>query len=545
MSARHTISAKKLASVLTATPSPSRLSPHLIVMALVFVGSMVVGYLLLPDDNERIAMLERDGHDSQALEILEQRFAAGDRKQRTLFQLQSLYEEKGDIARATRTLELLAAARPRDANLQRHLAELYRSTQDEPGYIRMLESRLAARFSRPICRELIGRYRGAGDFAAEQRTLNYCRARGYRRTDDIIRLAHLTATDGNTSEAASLLRSVDDRRQLRVDSDRLMLFVALVEEGAAEEAKRRAARWFKGSKDDALVLQMIDTLAASGRHELGVDLAREVGRPGDSISLAIAELMLDRDEIDAARTYLAGWLEHARLRESELTQRALRAALDAEDPSLALKAARGYGLARLQQEDLVSLAEALSAIDQTEEFREVRALIAPGSIEDNLLLAAAVEVEQGKPEPARQLLSRVQVKALDDWRLTLWARLMTSTGRKETAQQTLRDIAAEVHNDDLAPAPAPNPPVEALEPTSPTQAAPAAQPSIIPSVPSVDARSKEPGRHLGQPQAGRKIMRRGRHRATPRRSRWRRAPPLRSAPLRSPTAPSVAFPSPG
>ena len=51
---------------------PSWLRPHLLIMAVVFAGALGVGYLLLPDDNERIAMLERDGHDRQALEILEQ-----------------------------------------------------------------------------------------------------------------------------------------------------------------------------------------------------------------------------------------------------------------------------------------------------------------------------------------------------------------------------------------------------------------------------------------------------------------------------------------
>ena len=419
-------------------------SPHFVVMTLAFTGALVVGYLLLPDDNERIASLERDGHVRQALDLLESRFAAGDRSQRTLFQLQGLYQNKGDITRAREMLETLATARPRDANVQRHLSELYRMTQDEPGYIRSLEKRLLGRYSQPVCKELIGLYRGAGDFEAEARTLGTCRAKGYRRTDDMIRLAHLTGVDGNYAEAAILLRSVDDRRQLRIDSDRLMLFTALLEAGAADEAKRRAARWFKGSKDDSLVLQIIDTLAADNRHALAIELAREVSRPGDSVALAVAELMLDRDETIAARNYLRDWLAVARLTEHELAQRAIRAALDAEDPMLAYQAATTFGPERLLQEDVVALAEALSAIEQTAAFQSIRSLIAPGSIQENLLLAAAVEVDEGQPEPARQLLSRVQAKALDDWRLALWARLMASTGRGATAQQTLREIAAEV-----------------------------------------------------------------------------------------------------
>lgn len=430
---------------------PSWLAPHAVVMGLAFLGALVIGYLLLPGENERIAMLERDGHDAKALQILEHRFAAGDRDVRSLFQLQSLYEQKGDLVRARQMLDLLADARPRDPTVQRQVSEFYRITQDEPAYVKSLEQRLANRFSQPICKELIGLYRRAGKFDLEQRTIMSCSNRGYRRTDDIVRLARLIAVDGRLPEAAALLRSVDDKRRLTEDADRLMLFAALLDAGAATEAKQRAARWFKGSKDEGFVLQIIDNLAADNRHELAIDLAREVGRPGDSISLAVGELMLDREQIIPAQSYLRGWLEVAKIGDEEVAQRVLRAALDAEDPMLAYRAGEIFGLRRMPQEDLVALAEALSAINQQSAFQAVRELIAPGSLKENLLLAAAVEFEKGKAEPARQLLSRIEVKALDEWRLALWARLMTSTGRRATAQQTLKEIQAEVRSGNRRP----------------------------------------------------------------------------------------------
>lgn len=521
-------------------------------MMLAFTGALVVGYLLLPDDNERIAMLERDGHVRQALDLLENRFAGGDRSQRTLFQLQSLYQDKGDIGRARTMLELLAAARPRDANVQRHLSELYRTIQDEAGYLRTLEMRLESRYSQPVCKELIGLYRGAANFEAEMRTLNTCRGKGYRRTDDMIRFAHLTAVDGNFAEAASLLRSVDDRRLLRVDSDRMMLFTALLEADAAEEAKRRAARWFKGSKDDSLVLQIIDTLAADNRHTLAIELAREVGKPGDSITLAVAELMLDRDETEAARSTLREWLTRARLTDPELAQRAVRAALDAEDPMLAYQMAQAFGPDRLLQDDLVTLAEALSAVDQTAAFQAVLSLITPGAIRENLLLAAAVEVDEGKPEPARQLLSRIQVKALDDWRLALWARLMASTGRGATAQQTLRDIAAEVteSGDRAAPTVVDSPPA-ALPPTARSgsggQAAAPASPAPRPVRPPANVKRTPFQASPAGPYAPPKLIRRNRLDAAgqaPRRSRLKRPQPPAALPKTAPKGPAFPFPLP-
>ncbi|MBS0243573.1 MAG: hypothetical protein JSS20_15460, partial [Proteobacteria bacterium] len=125
-------------------------------------------------------------------------------------------------------------------------------------------------------------------------------------------------------------------------------------------------------------------------------------------------------------------------------ERMIRASLDAEDPLLAYQAAEIFGLKRLPQEDLVALAEALSAVEQADAFHAVQENLTATVMKDNPLLAAAIEFEQGKEEPARQLLSRIQVKALEDWRLALWARLMASTGRRATADQTLREIADEV-----------------------------------------------------------------------------------------------------
>ena len=188
---------------------------------------------------------------------------------------------------------------------------------------------------------------------------------------------------------------------------------------------------------------MIDNLAREKRHDLAITLARETGAPGDSVSLAVAELMLDREEIEAARSYLKGWLDTAKIRDPDLVQRFVAAALDAEDPELAFRGAESFGLKRLSQGELVPLAEALSAIGAVALFQQVREAIDPSMLKDNPLLAAAIEVDRGAPEPARQLLSRVQVDNLDEWRLALWARLMESTGRRANTGEALRSIGVQ------------------------------------------------------------------------------------------------------
>ena len=70
--------------------APAWLKPHILVMGAVFAGALAVGYLVLPGDGERIAALERDGRNRQALQILEQRFAQGDRSHRPRFGMNGL-----------------------------------------------------------------------------------------------------------------------------------------------------------------------------------------------------------------------------------------------------------------------------------------------------------------------------------------------------------------------------------------------------------------------------------------------------------------------
>ena len=478
--------------------APAWLKPHILVMGAVFAGALAVGYMVLPGDGERIAALERDGKNAEALRILESRFVQGDRNQRTLFQLQRLYEQAGDLQRARQTLEMLAELRPKDPQVQRQLAQFYKLTQNEPGYIAALKNQLETRYSEPLCKELIGIHRRNGDFVEEQKSMTDCRRKGYRRPDDIIRLAYLVAADGDLTQASTLLRSVDDRRRLKVDRDRLLFFTALLEAGQAEEAQKRALRWLKGSRDDALVLLLIDNLAKEKRHDLAITLARETGAPGDSVSLAVAELMLDRDESVAARSYLKGWLDAAKMSDADLAQRFISAALDAEDPELAFLGATSFGLNRLGQGELVPLAEALSAVGDVAMFQQVRDAIDPSMLHDNPLLAATIAADRGAPEQARQLLSRVQVDGLDEWRLALWARLMEQTGRRAAAGDALRPTGLPLPGPAVLPPQrtiprykAPNksrylhkraPPPKAVQ-AAPQQPVPAPQPKTIPGFP--------------------------------------------------------------
>ena len=418
----------------------SRFAPsHTIVLALIFIGAMAVGWAVLPGEDERIEALERDGQTSRALALLQSRYDRGDRRQRTLVSLRRFYDYYGDSEKSLLLLEQLAAQRPRDLYLQRQLAQFYRQVEDEPNQIRVLKAQLVIRFSEPVCQRLIGLLRRAGDFAAEQVALNDCRANGYKRQEDLERLAFLFAADGNLGEAAQILKAVDDRRWLRGSRERLLLFDALIATKLPEDALRRGIRWYKGQPDEDFALEMISRLVAAERNDLGFKMAKDVGKPGDAVTLAAGEILVDQVQYEAARFFLSGWLQQAGDLSSETATRFVTAAIDAEDAPLALTAAETVGLRRFRPTLLVQLAEALLAAGKMQDFDKVRTVLPVENQSESGLVRAGIELREGHMDAARSVLASLTVDPADERRVALRAQLTAQAGRAVSTAPLVRE----------------------------------------------------------------------------------------------------------
>lgn len=399
------------------------ISDHALVMAVLFGSAVVVASYLLPGDNERVAMLERDGKAREARIVLEAAYNAGDRRQQRLFQLQGLYEAAGDVGAARRMLEELAAARPRDFALQRQLAQFYRNVQDQPAQIRALLGLIDLRYSEAACRDVVGILRLRGDYAGERSALLKCREKGYRRAEDMIRLASLLAADGNARDAIALLKAADDLRRLGSDRQKLQLFELLLESNQPREAQRRAIRWVRANRDDQFALTFIRALAAVKRHDLGIELAREVSVPGDPVFLAIPELLADQGLTAAAQDLLRGLFEKSLTLDASQVNRFIKLALEVGAPQIAFAGAQRAGFVRLERDvalDLVQSLEASGAEAERDLIRKVLQLEArppqPGVAE--LPTGRLTKSETSVPWlPARP-------DRLAAWRADLWKRLM-------------------------------------------------------------------------------------------------------------------------
>lgn len=421
------------------------LRPDRLIMAILFAGALVAGWALLPGENERVAMLERDGHSREALAILEQQVEAGDRRYRTLHQILALYENEGNLPKAQTTLEAMVQERPRDAALKRRLAQFYKHTQKDEAYIATLHDMIALRYSETVCRELIGRLRFKGDSAGEQAALQKCRQKGYRRPEDLSRLAELSAVDGDATQAASLLKSIDDLKRLKTTRERYQLLQLLLEQDQPREAERRALRWIRSARDDAMAIGLIDIIARSKYPGSAIEVAKDAGSPGDSISLTIAERLIEKTQNGAALLYLRGWMERAKDVSMETAVRFVDAAVSAGDARIAYQGARQFGLQILPASTQLALADALSRAGAKTDSADVRAVMSdarPALSNDPAGFAPVNGPVQkgpgaagGKPvaDSAGKLRQVVLVDPLDAWRRSLYASMSNDAAKRMQA----------------------------------------------------------------------------------------------------------------
>lgn len=434
---------------LVATSAERLVRPHRIVMFCVYLSAAVAGWSLLPGDSERVAMLERDGHFREALTILENRYHGGDKSYRTISRLQSLYEDQGDVQKSGVMLAEMAGQRRRDANVQQRLAAYEKTIQNEDGYIGALKAQLAERYSDAACRDLSARLRLKGNFEEELATLQSCRQAGFRRLDDMLRLASLLAASGDAGQAVALLRSIDDVKRLKGQTERFQLIELLLDQGQPKDAVRRALRWVRAEKTEtAFAVGIVDIFARSKFPDSAIEFAKAAGSPGDSVSLTVAERLLEQSQTVPAQLYLRGWLANASFEDRDTAIRFTGAALAAGDPETAFAGARRFGLELLPSTELFRLAEALDNADLIGDAAEVRDTAARVRLNPAKLPDAGTGPDHPQPQAGSSLgagtpntaLSpppprRVLIDNLEKWRKVLASRMSEDAEKRLQAQQ--------------------------------------------------------------------------------------------------------------
>jgi tetratricopeptide (TPR) repeat protein len=216
---------------------------HIALMVCLAAAALIAGVAMVPGEREQWTMLVRDGHNQQALKILQARYRAGVRDLDAVIHLYKLYIGFAQIEPATRVLEEFVAGHPGNAEVVAMLAKHYGDIQDGEAETATLERLFELSPSVPTASELLSRYRLAGAFGREEKLLRSLLAKQLISANDAERLGLMLAARGDLYGAREALARFDQIANPERSLGRFVLFDVLVATGDKSAALAKAASW--------------------------------------------------------------------------------------------------------------------------------------------------------------------------------------------------------------------------------------------------------------------------------------------------------------
>ena len=112
---------------------------HIIATGVVAIFALASGFLLIPRQDEYVAMLTRDGRYEEASRMLLSMRGAGDRRPQVLMQMLVLRIKLGDIPGALEAIEAVLAVQPGDRRAQEIMADLLLQSGRLDEYLRVTD----------------------------------------------------------------------------------------------------------------------------------------------------------------------------------------------------------------------------------------------------------------------------------------------------------------------------------------------------------------------------------------------------------------------
>lgn len=288
------------------TPSVRR---HIIVTGVIAIFALAGGFLLIPRQDEYVAMLTRDGRYEEASRMLLSLRAAGDRRPQVLMQMLVLRIKLGDIPGALEAVEAVLAVRPGDPQAQEIMADLLLQSGQLDEYLRVTDRLVRSHPDPDRLSRLLALYRHHGRYDAELELLQTFAGSRYLSVPDYERLGALLSARGDWEGAKRWLRLVDRRAPAGETSSRLRLLHVLLRSGRVEEAQRLAETWLTKWQNPYLAGRLIIRLAQAGAVRSAVALAHVCAERMPEAALQVAGVLTESAHPEIARELLARWID--------------------------------------------------------------------------------------------------------------------------------------------------------------------------------------------------------------------------------------------
>ena len=240
--------------------------PNFLLLVVLVVGALGVSWLLIPRQEELALIQYKSAQYEEARLAYEEQIAAGDYSAAVVAPLADIYLFYGEPEAAIRIVERFVAQRPADVGALRLLAKYSRDAQQWDGYRHALERIVALAPEEQPVRDLLARYRIAGDHARVRDMLALLVERRYATGPDYEALAQLQAAQGNYAAAVVTLQEQFELLPDTMTVTAIQLWTSLLLDiDDIDGALARARQWLERNPDAGSTLQLVYLLSGRGQ----------------------------------------------------------------------------------------------------------------------------------------------------------------------------------------------------------------------------------------------------------------------------------------
>ncbi len=397
---------------------------RLVVTSFIAILSLVGGFLLVPRQDEYVAMLARDGHYQQALDMLFSMHEVGDRRPEMLMQELVLRTKLGDIAGGLEAAEAFLAIRSGDQGAQQILADMLLRSGRLDEHMRVIDRMVRSNPSPRRLSHLLALYRHHGRYDAELGLLQTFAGSHQLRLSDYERLGALLSARGDWQGAARWLQLVEREAPAGESSVRLRLLHVLLEGHRVSEAQRLAEVWLARSRDPHLAGQLIIRLAQAGAGRAAVAIARLCAERMPEATFQVAGVLTQSSHAAIARELLARWVDSAAEPTAQAARSYIHASLAAGELRKPLQKLLQLINARARPEVQAGFAEEIAYGYGPETLTQLLHLLPGEALRVRPLLAAQIMRSGGTRQLAEWYLDRVDPSRLASHQQTIWLSLL-------------------------------------------------------------------------------------------------------------------------
>jgi tetratricopeptide (TPR) repeat protein len=393
-------------------------------LGVVAVLALFGAYLFLPRDEERAAMLARDGFYESALREVATLPHAGSRRAEVLLQLHALQRKEGSYLEAIDSIQKYLLLRPHDFVARENLAELLLQTGQIEPYLVVSRRLVSMRPDAERVARLAGLYRLHGFFEKEFELLEDLSKTEHLGHQELQRLGAMLAERGKWSAAVRSLTLADRKAPANLNHGRLLLLDVLLQIGDKAEALQKSKSWMSTWRDPYLAAKLILVHSAAGDTESAITLAELSADLMPNAAFDIVGVLTRGSAPELGRHLLVYWSDRVRDPGRDQWRDYVYAVLQIGDVAAPFRMLSALTQSSAKPASRAVLAEEIANAMGLSAFGSFRELLTTDVLQTRPLFGAHLALHEGNSQLSQRYLDTVNLEDLSGEHKQLWLQLL-------------------------------------------------------------------------------------------------------------------------